>query len=62
MSWDQLIAYGQEAARTRQQEANEPPVACPFHGVPLDINARGVRNCPDGDYTWRGGPPPDPPK
>lgn len=29
-----------------------PPVACPNDGTPLEVNARGERNCPWGDFSW----------
>jgi len=35
----------------------QPPDACPYDGSPLVTgNKGGVRDCPMGDYQWRGGP------
>jgi hypothetical protein len=55
MSWEQLQDVLQENRTNRRIEAGEPPVACPFDGAILEIHARGVRNCPMGNYRWEGG-------
>ena len=44
MSWEQLIDIYREAAELAERERNEPPVACPNCGEPLE-EARGVRHC-----------------
>lgn len=62
MSWEQLQNIAQEAREEHMRELNEPPVACPFDGEPLDINDRGVRNCPLGNYRWEGGAKVQPPR
>ena len=54
MSWDQLKAITDEAKAVRQKQMSEPPVACPIDGEPLEINSRGVRNCPLGNFRWNG--------
>lgn len=55
MSWEQLSAIIQQNKQQAQQERQQPPVACPIDGSILDINARGMRNCPMGNFTWSGG-------
>jgi hypothetical protein len=44
-------------AQRRDVEAYnaQPPIACPNDGTPLQQNREGLRSCPMGDYTWRGG-------
>lgn len=37
-------------AQALDEAAKRPPVACPRCGTPLDVNARGERNCPLGHY------------
>jgi len=47
-----------ESNRIEQATYNsEPPDACPNDGTPLVTgNYGGIRECPMGDYEWRGGP------
>lgn len=56
MGWEQLTDILQQNRREAEMHLADPPVACPFDGEPLDIRADGVRNCPLGNYTWRGEP------
>ena len=56
MSWEQLLAIQQESRTNFNTHQRRPPEACPFDGTPLDVRADGMRNCPMGDYTWRGEP------
>lgn len=60
MSWYQLKALQEEIAEQRRRSLSEPPNACPIDGAILDVNARGVRNCRMGNFTWTGGAPPQP--
>ena len=62
MSWDQLKAIADEARQAKRDAESTPPTACPIDGEPLDINSRGVRNCPLGNFRWDGGPNPNPPR
>ena len=55
MSWEQLQDILQENRTDRRIYASEPPVACPIDGAILEIYARGIRNCPMGNYRWDGG-------
>jgi hypothetical protein len=54
MSWDQLKTIIDTNREIREQEANEPPTACPIDGSPLEIRSDGVRNCPMGNFRWSG--------
>jgi hypothetical protein len=54
VSWEQLRAILEENRLDREREEREPPVACPIDGTLLDVRDDGVRNCPMGNYTWRG--------
>jgi len=56
MSWEQLEGILKENREVARRESIEPPVVCPFDGHILDVHPSGVRNCPFGNYTWRGGP------
>jgi hypothetical protein len=38
------------------ERLREPSTACPRCGEPLDVNARGERNCPLGHYRDSGQP------
>ena len=56
MSWEQLMAIREQARRDAELNLSDPPEACPYDGVPLDVHPNGTRNCPAGNYTWRGEP------
>lgn len=60
MGWEQLRAIYDENRSQARREAAEPPVACPLDGAILNINPRGDRSCPLGNYTWTGGVPLNP--
>ncbi len=62
MSWDQLKTILDQAREERANAASEPPVACPIDGEILDVNSRGVRSCPMGNYRWDGVSNPSPPR
>ena len=51
MSWEQLQAIYQETQATIQQ-SGVAPTACPIDGERLEINQRGERNCPLGNYRY----------
>jgi len=52
MPWEQLQAILKANAESARAEAAKPPVACLRCGAILDVNRRGVRNCPLGHYRW----------
>jgi len=52
MGWNQLLDTIKENRQIAEQEAAEPPVACPIDGALLDVHADGRRNCPMGNYRW----------
>ena len=54
MSWAQLKGIQDQNKQEAERQLREPPVACPIDGSLLDVNGQGVRNCPMGNYTWRG--------
>ena len=54
MAWEQLRAILDLNKADRQAEEAQPPSACPIDGYPLEVGPEGVRNCPLGNYTWRG--------
>lgn len=56
MSWEQLIAIKKEAQELLEHERANPSPACPLCGTVLDVNDRGVRNCPLGHYRDQGVP------
>lgn len=55
MPWEQLKQTIDFNRQARAQDASQPPEACPIDGTPLEENSEGVRNCPMGNYVWRGG-------
>ena len=55
MSWYQLQNILHENRVVNRQEAQQPPLACPIDGEILDVKADGTRNCPFGNFRWRGG-------
>ena len=54
--YEDLKAIIQTNRDEKKAYDGQPPVSCPWDGTLLDINNRGVRNCPLGDYRWSGGP------
>jgi hypothetical protein len=54
MAWSQLSDIRRQALEDSKVVQSAPPVACPVDGNPLDIGQNGLRNCPLGNYTWRG--------
>lgn len=57
MPWSQLTDIRKEAQAERLREMAEPPVSCPIDGAVLTVHQRtGERDCPMGNYRWRGGP------
>jgi len=55
MSWKQLQAMITENRAQAEQTASEAPMTCPIDGALLNINSRGERDCPMGNYRWTGG-------
>lgn len=58
MSWEQLRNILTQNREEADLEAREPPDMCPYDGARLDVRADGIRNCPMGNFTWRGGKKP----
>ena len=56
MSLEQLQDIIQQGRADAQREMAEPPVSCPHDGELLDVHPNGTRNCPLGNYIWRGEP------
>lgn len=56
MSWNQLLNIIKENREALEEDRGDPPLVCPLDGELLDINERGTRNCPLGNYRWDGGP------
>jgi hypothetical protein len=54
VSWEQLVDIQRTNRDNARAEVQKPPEVCPYDGEPLDINGRGWRNCPLGDYRWTG--------
>lgn len=46
MSWEQLQDIQREAAVLAQEEAAQPPTACPLDGTPLELGQNAVLGCP----------------
>ncbi len=55
MPWQQLANIIEENRRQQAEDARTPPVACPIDGTPLQVNGRGERNCPLGNFQWQTG-------
>lgn len=51
MSYEQLIAIRQEAVEIRRADKAREVVDCPVCGELLQVNSRGVKNCPLGHFT-----------
>lgn len=52
MAWEQLISIRDEAIAYKRDEIQNPPVACPNDGEPLDAGRNGVLHCPWGDFEY----------
>ncbi len=52
MAWEQLLSILRINEDEVRSEQDEPPVACPHGGFPLEEGPDGVLNCPEGDFTW----------
>lgn len=52
MAWGQLQDIQEQNRQDQRRHEIDPPDACPIDGEPLEVNARGVRNCPLGNYQW----------
>ena len=51
MSWEQLKdILNQNRDYVREEQG--PPTVCPIDGELLEINAKGVRMCPMGNYRY----------
>ena len=54
MSWQQLIDIRKSAQEDGRLAQTSSPVSCPIDGYVLDVRPNGERNCPLGNYYWRG--------
>ena len=54
MSWQQLLDIRKRAEEDRRLAQTTPPTSCPIDGHTLDVRPDGVRNCPVGNFIWRG--------
>lgn len=52
--WYGLLATQQLAQQFHEEDAAEPPAACPNDGEPLVVNEYGERRCPFDGWQWRG--------
>ena len=55
MSWGQLKSMADVAREEITREQQQGPTSCPIDGTLLVIRSDGTRNCPWGNYRWRGG-------
>lgn len=55
MSWEQLQDVYRINRDEARNEAGLPPDVCPVDGALLQVNAKGFRSCPLGNYIWNGG-------
>jgi len=55
MGWNQLKNIQDENRQIRAEAQTTPPVTCPIDGHILEVNSKGVRNCPLGNYRWAAG-------
>jgi hypothetical protein len=51
---DDLRSIIDEARAEAQRAQNEPPVACPNDGEPLEHGPSGELHCPFDGWTWQG--------
>ena len=54
MSWQQLSDIRKRTEEDRRLAQTTPPSSCPIDGHTLDVRPDGIRNCPAGNFTWRG--------
>lgn len=54
MGLRQLESIRRSNIARAEWERDQAPVYCPHDGTPLRENKDGVRDCPMGNYTWRG--------
>ena len=59
MGWSKLTEIQRLNRQERADQRQQPPLACPIDGVLLEIKG-GIRNCPMGNFTYTGGPAPEP--
>lgn len=52
MSWEQLNSILKSSAQEQEQLANEPPVACPNDGTPLETGPHGGLTCPYDGWVY----------
>lgn len=52
MSWAELQAVLKDAEN--EAERDDPPVACPNDGTPLESGPDGVLHCPFDGWIWDG--------
>ena len=50
--FETLRQIRKENAEAEERATKAGPVACPIDGMPLETNARGVRNCPMGNFRY----------
>jgi hypothetical protein len=55
MSWEQLKNTFNQNRQAKRMEATAGVEACPIDGEVLVVRADGIRSCPLGNFTWRGG-------
>lgn len=49
--WGGLRSIIEEARQIEREDRMRPEVDCPICGEVLQVNSRGVGNCPMGHYT-----------
>lgn len=54
MSYEQLRQIALENQRLEEDASKRERQACPIDGTPLQRNAKGVLNCPMGNYREGG--------
>ena len=52
MGWNQLLDIKNQAKADARKPEVRVPEMCPIDGERLEINSKGERNCPMGNFRW----------
>lgn len=52
MGWETLADIKAQAVADSRKPDVKVPVSCPIDGELLDVNSKGQRECPMGNYRW----------
>ena len=52
MSWEQLKNIKAQAIADSKKPEVKVPEMCPVDGTRLNVNSKGIRDCPLGNFRW----------